>query len=174
MIEATAIISERFLFGSCREVAASPHFKKLVTWFREELPQFTWENFTKIMPEAWFAAIIVGDKFVARIRVNVGIPKKIKINTAMPFNGEKAIYISQLYVESQFRKKGFAEKILTRVLEKIRSFKITKTVEVWTEIERDNTFLLYSFKQLGWVETPSAIGGEKLKWLALMRTLGAK
>lgn len=164
---------ETFLFMRCADIPSSPYFSSLITWFRNELPQFSWNHFTKLMPNAWMGIILVDNRLAARLRINLGVPTEVTLNTSQSFNREKVIYIDKVYVDPHFQKKEFAEKIIRQALSKIRGFGASPLAQVWAETDRDNKAMIAVYKQLTFIEMPIAKGGEKLRWFSLMRELGS-
>lgn len=165
--------TEKFIFVPCSSIKGAPYYQDLIKWFRVEMHFFSWEHFHSKQPKAWIGLAMSGGRFIGRIRVNLGIPEDVKINTNRPFDINGVVYITGLYVDPHFRRKGYATKMVNAVLAQIRGFGTKPTTEVWLETERDNKDAIHLYKKLGWKETASAPGGEKLRWFALFRQLGA-
>lgn len=164
---------EKFFFCPCVDIPKAPFYKELLQWFRKEMSFFSWEHFHSKQPKSWMGIVMSGEKFVARVRVNLGVPSDIKINTNWTFDPTQVVYVTSLYVDPASRKKGYGGKIMNAVLAKIRSFGTKPTVQVWLETEHTNKGASRLYKKLGWKETPPAPGREKLRWFALVRPLGA-
>lgn len=179
--------SEILHFDKCTNVPTWPIFKQMVKWWRSSFERFEWDKFCQHMPHAWLGVWTIEKKTpdgkrtyqecVARARLNLGVPATIPLNTAEPgYNPKLCLYLTAVYVQPEYRRQGYAQKLINGMLQKLRELGCSAETPVYLEIDVKNDAAHKLYTKMGWRTTPSAYktwNGKKATWYALVRSLGS-